>query len=162
MATSWTRNLKLVQARIDHPDLTDAEIGILFGLSEATVRMVMYTARSAGIIGYRADEKPKLSKAGSSVTEPNRPAKKKFPELVVDRLTQEQVDAMTDLGDHLDGGGLYLSIRSGGGLREWRLRYHNDKKWVVDVLGSARVITLVEARTLAKRRWQQVRPAKAA
>ena len=31
MATSWTRNLKLVQARIDQPDLTDAEIGICLG-----------------------------------------------------------------------------------------------------------------------------------
>lgn len=66
----------------------------------------------------------------------------------VNRLTARFVDAATEPGRHADGGNLYLSISANGGKR-WTLMYRQDGKQREMGLGSARDVTLKQARERA-------------
>lgn len=67
----------------------------------------------------------------------------------VNRLSARQV-AVIGPGMHADGGGLYLQVSSSGG-RSWIFRYRLDGRLRDMGLGSARDISLREARELAGR-----------
>jgi integrase len=69
-----------------------------------------------------------------------------------DRLTAAFVKNIKRPGKHYDGGGLLLQAtptRAGGITKAWLFRYQIDKRERVMGLGSARVISLAEARARA-------------
>lgn len=66
----------------------------------------------------------------------------------VNRLTAKAVDKMTAPGRHPDGGNLYLSISDNGGKR-WVLFYRFKGKMREMGLGSARTVSLADARRAA-------------
>lgn len=71
------------------------------------------------------------------------------PVLSLNRLSARYVATVTEPGRHADGGGLYLSISENGGRRWVFLTRWRGKKIELG-LGSARVVSLAEARKKAK------------
>ncbi|MEL6388439.1 MAG: integrase arm-type DNA-binding domain-containing protein [Pseudomonadota bacterium] len=65
------------------------------------------------------------------------------------KLTARGVDALSKPGRHSDGDGLYLNIRKGGS-KAWELRYKRHGKPHYMGLGSAKLLTLAEARQKAR------------
>lgn len=66
----------------------------------------------------------------------------------IHRLSARAVATLTKVGRHADGNGLYLSISANGG-RRWVYLYRNGGKLKEKGLGSARAVTLAEARVKA-------------
>lgn len=67
---------------------------------------------------------------------------------VVNRLTARTVATLKTPGRHADGNGLYLVIGPGDS-RRWVVFIHKGKQRAERGLGSARLVTLAEARTRA-------------
>ncbi|MEM8742505.1 MAG: Arm DNA-binding domain-containing protein [Pseudomonadota bacterium] len=65
------------------------------------------------------------------------------------KLTARGVDALSKPGRHSDGDGLYLNIRKGES-KAWELRYKRHGKSHYMGLGSAKLLTLAEARHKAR------------
>ena len=73
----------------------------------------------------------------------------------IHRLTAREIATLKTNGRHADGGGLYLSI-SGNGGRRWVFLYRWHGKPTEIGLGSARDVTLVRARELARQARAQL------
>jgi len=64
-------------------------------------------------------------------------------------LTARKVAAMTDVGRHADGGGLYLRITDGG-AKSWVFMASSNKKRLEIGLGGAKLVSLAAARKIAE------------
>ncbi|MGA8692637.1 MAG: integrase arm-type DNA-binding domain-containing protein [Xanthobacteraceae bacterium] len=67
---------------------------------------------------------------------------------LVQRLTEAKIRALTKIGLHHDGGGLYLQIRPGG-ARSWIYRYRLNGRTRDQGLGALTDVSLVKARDKA-------------
>jgi integrase len=74
----------------------------------------------------------------------------------VHRLSARSVATLTKIGLHADGNGLYLSISTNGG-RRWIYLYRRDGRRREKGLGSARTVSLKDARLAAEAVRKQIR-----
>jgi integrase len=67
----------------------------------------------------------------------------------LNRLSAKKAEKLTRPGRHADGGGLYLAISGDGSRRRWVFLYRTAGRLREMGLGSARAITLADARDMA-------------
>ncbi len=150
----WTRNLRILEDRLMHPDLSHAQIGKRHGVDSSSVSQVLYDLRrvlkSAGLTVVAATVAMSVTTAKTKEVGPSPATKPKRPYRVVARYTDEIIAKLPprDQSYH-DGGGLKLAIRKDGTVQWYQaVQSSVTGRFEERYLGKWPYIKVAEARVL--------------